>query len=1184
MMKSFTALKFLLVFALSLSSQLFAANVQSVKSGSWDDPSVWSTGAVPALGDNVVIKVGHFVQSTQINPNIEINNLTVEATGILHIGNRNFKVNGTSNVSGTFKDTDTNGTNIFQGKVTIGAGGIWNTLAVTGNAQKVVFGGGIEMNGDSMLIQVASFLGNNQTVSGNTQIYIVKELWVSPGLTITNENTAGMFFDGGQIRGGDATATFVNKSLLKYHDRNAPMTPGSVDFSAPGNTVIYGRRDRQFVRPTTHYNMVIDDHNIATDENNKILQPGNPTIVLNELTINPFAELSAEDQFLTIQGNTTIRGELFDGKAGGLVTFSNLLLDGGKVHGQPWAFGDYVVTGTFTIQGANPIIEDGSWDVQGPTNVVGTSNFRIEGGGPGIKQFRQINLAAGANYIDVATNGNLIFKEQLNIQNGAFLMRQDTYFENGFNHVGDTLGVDANVFFVANNQEAHSTRGWLLKKPINIGTGVRALINIEEGLYVPTNNTYFLGEDATAIFANKGKVIFNENIPKLNAVTTDFTEVGNEVIMNMVPANYVELPGGDFYHLTINNQRVENQTMFSFLPFQTLHTLGDFTLGRNISLNPVQFDMQVDGWGRIYGEIFDNNVDGIVTFGNLEVGRGKIDGNNWRKGTFAVAGDFVVEDTVTVEEADFSVGGMTIIKSNGLLLLSTKEGDRSFGGLTIEQDGELLDNTLGEDFVFDGPVELAGKLSLANGICLFTHPVIITETGTLTFEREWGSYNFSKGIINNGTVALGNGYFAVSGEVGGMAEIALNSDISVGAGDTLTNTNSGGFTVGGILNGEDEGSYFINRGIFNYAPRAPNIPMEVGTFDAFTDPNNWVNFSGTNGWQEVETGDYRNIGFLNGGNKKLTGGNIQIYGDIRVVETTVRKAQDPFAVGVVRIVGTEDQHISGDVSGLFEELFVEKPSGKLILDNDFGITGTLLMKGGILEAYNGGLFMANNSFLQETEESYVLGRVAALRDICEGCSNDFGGLGLKIQAGSGVAMGPTRVIRHTGASYAPGQVTRYYEVIPTNNENLNASIEFGYLEREINGAIEKDLDVVVSTDGTTFEVLGGKNLTKSNLVQKTKIDQLGIISLAPSSMAINAYPSPFTDGNLNIDYVIDEDMFVDLRIFDRTGRTFVKRSVESFGGLNTFKLEEMQLPAGIYFVRIVAGDKIGFKTVLKITP
>lgn len=44
----------LILFLLTISINLFAANVTSVKNGNWNDPTVWNTGTVPVNGDKII--------------------------------------------------------------------------------------------------------------------------------------------------------------------------------------------------------------------------------------------------------------------------------------------------------------------------------------------------------------------------------------------------------------------------------------------------------------------------------------------------------------------------------------------------------------------------------------------------------------------------------------------------------------------------------------------------------------------------------------------------------------------------------------------------------------------------------------------------------------------------------------------------------------------------------------------------------------------------------------------------------------------------------------------------------------------------------------------------------------------------------------------------------------------------
>ncbi len=94
-----------LVTLLSLTSLALGANIQSVSSGSWSNPSIWSTGNLPGAGDTVKILDGHKILfdsnatikrlsiagelefSRLVSTNLELaGNLIVEKSGKLTIG------------------------------------------------------------------------------------------------------------------------------------------------------------------------------------------------------------------------------------------------------------------------------------------------------------------------------------------------------------------------------------------------------------------------------------------------------------------------------------------------------------------------------------------------------------------------------------------------------------------------------------------------------------------------------------------------------------------------------------------------------------------------------------------------------------------------------------------------------------------------------------------------------------------------------------------------------------------------------------------------------------------------------------------------------------------------------------------------------------------------------------------
>lgn len=109
---------------------LFSANnnanvINSVKSGSWDDPTVWNTGTVPTANDEVVIKNSHVVQATNY---VKCASLTIQSpihpTGVAQLQiNNNFEVAGNVVIDGYVDGSGQNGKAVLQLNNTITVGG-----------------------------------------------------------------------------------------------------------------------------------------------------------------------------------------------------------------------------------------------------------------------------------------------------------------------------------------------------------------------------------------------------------------------------------------------------------------------------------------------------------------------------------------------------------------------------------------------------------------------------------------------------------------------------------------------------------------------------------------------------------------------------------------------------------------------------------------------------------------------------------------------------------------------------------------------------------------------------------------------------------------------------------------------------------------------------------------------------
>ncbi|MGI4869680.1 MAG: hypothetical protein ACRYFX_00725 [Janthinobacterium lividum] len=176
---------------------------------------------------------------------------------------------------------------------------------------------------------------------------------------------------------------------------------------------------------------------------------------------------------------------------------------------------------------------------------------------------------------------------------------------------------------------------------------------------------------------------------------------------------------------------------------------------------------------------------------------------------------------------------------------------------------------------------------------------------------------------------------------------------------------------------------------------------------------------------------------------------------------------------VVRLMGSGTQIIDGSSPTTFYNLILNK-QGSVQLNQDITATYALRLTSGSLNAGISHVTLGPAATLIETLNYRVTGWVETSRPVASGARETFGSLGLALtRAAASVEPGTVRVVRVTGTALAgtgsvanARSIQRYYDIIPANNAGLDMTMEFGYLDQELNGVPENNLVLFRSTTGT----------------------------------------------------------------------------------------------------------------------
>ncbi len=347
-------------------------------------------------------------------------------------------------------------------------------------------------------------------------------------------------------------------------------------------------------------------------------------------------------------------------------------------------------------------------------------------------------------------------------------------------------------------------------------------------------------------------------------------------------------------------------------------------------------------------------------------------------------------------------------------------------------------------------------------------------------------------VTLNGTASM-----ALSDSSGG--DLKLYGNLTVGAPDSLkTNkraiffqkdgaqvvTSSGSLTIPYVIIGTGTTSTTVQLSGANLLATAPN----GGNAITFKSANDVLDLNG------------KNLTVGTAGASAAINGSGSIKGN---------------SVSSITVLGTGALGTLKMASGyqtLFDLIVNRTSTGSVTLGSNVTVFDTLKVIAGTVDLNGNTITLGNTAVLSETAGNVITGTSGAITttrtlnagDLTSGVN--IAGLGAKITTSA--ALGSTVITRSSAAQSVLGTngIKRYFDITPTNNSSLNATLEFNYdAVNDLNGIAKANLRLFKSTDnGSNWAYQSYVTLDTAN----NKVTLSGISSFSRWTLA-NA-PSTIT--------------------------------------------------------------------------
>jgi hypothetical protein len=693
----------------SLSAQT-AGDYQSVASGNWTTLTNWQrfNGGTWVTPNAVQGYPGQnsIPGRVDINNDITLNTSPANAVGNLYINSGtlelssfNLTVNGTTNIFGTFSDTDPNGTIIFYGDITVSNSGTWNSSA--GNSDRLRLYSNIINNSTNVsLARIRVY--SNVTLSGSGDINISEYFEFQSNVSVTNQTQIAI--GTGLNSNNTFNATWINEGELLYAGTVDLLmgTNGILDASYTGNTVEYNGGGAQGIKlpSTTYYN----------------------------LRTSSFGTKS-------LRGNTTINGDLTIGSGTTLdVTASNFSITILGDWDNQGSFAERLGTVTFSGGSSQTLSASTSPEMFYYLNINKSSNEVTLVDNITVRTILDIQAGTLATSVNSITGDG---SGTLNIASGATLTLGNTSAATSVafptNFSAYTLNANSTVIYQANTNQTVSN----VTSYGNLTTATSGSKTLQGNITVNGNLLIGTGSTLDASFGNNYTVTLYGNWVHQGTFqerqsTVVFAGSNTQTITSAFSPE-------DFYNITVN------KTGGVVQPVNNAQDVRAYN-GGNLYIQQGTYetngsDLTVTGATTIAGTLSTNNSSGTANLVNVSFeGAAGLIGSTANTGTVNISGTLAASTgSGTIGRVNLNVSGATTISATRSLTFNNNNGTKIFTGL-VTNNG-TWNNSANENITFRG--------GLTNNGTSF-----VSGTGTYSFTTNTQTLNGTTAITFDGPVTV----------------------------------------------------------------------------------------------------------------------------------------------------------------------------------------------------------------------------------------------------------------------------------------------------------------------------------------------------------------------------------------------------------------------------------------------